>query len=97
MTENEGWVLLAILRNDFTAFNGGNPPEPYTFRDTDWAVWSDCVTSCDPEIAAKLPAGRGLGGTLGSLTKRGLINSDGECVYFTEAGYNAAREFDRTR
>lgn len=96
VTSNQRAVLLAVLTNEFGAFNGGKPPADYVFNATDWQVWSNCIDCCGLVGAdfAALPKGRSLSGTVGQLVAAGLLTSDGECVSFTAEGYAEACKLD---
>jgi hypothetical protein len=85
VTTNEAKVLKSILTNDFTMSNGRIPEK---FEGTDW-IWSDCIND------SRYPSGingKALSGVVSSLCQKNLIQSDGECITLTEAGYNAAKE-----
>ncbi len=89
LTANEDAVLVAILRSEYTAFNGANVYHGYEFNCDDFQVWSDCI-EC-PYGSHGAPRGKSLSGTISSLSKKGMIVSDGECVMLTRQGFDRAQ------
>lgn len=89
ITDKERAVLIAVLTNDYCAFNGQIPHEGYVFDAGDWQVWADCIDCAS--VTSALPSGNALSGVVSSLCKKGLLTSDGECVCFTAEGYKRAR------
>ena len=79
LTGKEKIVLENIARNDYTTGNGA---EPETVRDT--YCWADCV-DCGPNNISR----KSLPGIIGSLVKKGLVLTDGECIELSEEGFNA--------
>lgn len=92
ITAKEHAVLQAILRNDYTRFNGSVPDADYVFDEGHFEVWSDCIHLCDGSKDLGLPKGRALSAVVSSLAQKGLISSDGECVILRKAGFDAAMD-----
>lgn len=91
ITENEAKVLRAIATNCFNVLNYGIPS---SYEDASNWVWTDCLND------AKFPSGiegKSLSGVCGSLSKKGLIESDDcpgeESILLTEAGFDAMMKF----
>ncbi len=83
LTAKEDAVLKAVLQNEYTRFNGSLPTEGYAFDCFDFQVWVDC-------IADSSMRGKTLSGTISSLSKKGLVVCDGECVTLTRLGFDRA-------
>jgi hypothetical protein len=78
ITDKERMVLENIARNDYTTLNGA---EPECVRDT--MCWSDCVSDGPNNVPAK-----SIPGIIGSLVKKGLVITDGECIELSKDGFN---------
>jgi hypothetical protein len=80
LTELELRLLQNIALNDFQSCNGSEPPN---FEACD-PVWSNCL-DCGPNDLRP----RSIPGLVASLSKKGLIQTDGECVSLTRDGFAA--------
>lgn len=80
LTILEEKVLINIVWNEHQPLNGA---EPSSFGDLD-SIWSDCIDSGPHLVAlASIP------GVVGSLSKKGFVQSSGETVRVTESGFGA--------
>jgi hypothetical protein len=79
LTKLERIVMEAILNSEFQEG-----------KDEDmvigWDVWVDCLYDLPQDI------GLTKSGAFGSLTKKGFINTNGECVHITQAGWDALKK-----
>lgn len=97
VTDKEFAVLTAIALNDYNEYNG-SMPENHTHTST----WSNQLC-CGKQVAGyPIPAAKGFGGVIASLTKKGLVIGDGgygedACVAHTEEGFRVWRELYEAR
>jgi hypothetical protein len=85
-TENEAKVLRAIATNFYNECNGGTPA---TFEQAANPVWLELIND------AGMPSGidgRSLSGVCSNLAQKGFANSDAECTWLTQAGWDAMLE-----
>lgn len=81
MTKLEADLLRNIAENYFAKANGGIPD---SLEDVGRS-WSDQLSDGGPiEIKSK-----SIPGLVTSLIKKGLVESDRECVWLTQAGFDA--------
>lgn len=79
-TKLEAIVLHHIAYN---LFQPGNGRRPEKFSDTS-AVWSNTITDSN---STEVIRDTSLPGVVSSLSRKGLVVSDGECTRLTEAGF----------
>ena len=91
ITEKEKEMIINIAENKFAPLNYGIPTK---FEETG-QVWADCL-DCGP---CKIPL-ESIPGRVGSLVKKGLVDSDGETgkeagVSLTEESFKVYQTFNR--
>lgn len=79
LTDKEKQVLENIARNDYTTGNGAEPE-----KREDTYCWADCV-DCGPFNVPR----KSIPGIIGSLVKKGLVLTDGECIELSDSGFQA--------
>lgn len=80
LTDKEVQVLTNIVLNEYQPMNGG---EPDTYADID-VIWNDTLNDGPFDlICSSIP------GVVGSLSKKGLVRVNGDCIYLTAQGFSA--------
>jgi len=74
--------MQAIAQNELNSANYGIPENHY-----DTQTWVNCLDACRLQEGQEFPEPRQLPGIVSSLTKKDLVDTDGESIMLTECGF----------
>jgi hypothetical protein len=78
-----GLEAIVLHHIAYNLYQPGNGRRPETFGDTS-AIWSNAITDSN---SLETVRSKSLPGVVTSLSRKGLVQSDGECVSLTETGF----------
>lgn len=82
ITEKEKTVLQLIAQNEYNTMNYGVPESA-----NDTVTWCNCIDAGYIYDDMEYPSSASLPGIVASLVKKGLIDTNGETISHTDAGF----------